>query len=217
MVFLGVRPHGGTPGRHVLGRETFLAPVTWMDGWPVVGEVGLGLPELPWPLSPGPVEEHRADFELAALRPSWISVRDRPADHCTTKERPGWLSLRARGDSLDEPDVVFTGRRQQHMSCRVRTLVDAAAGSGGLAVRLDEQHHHEIEVSGTRVHVVARVGSLRTVVAEQSVPTGPVILAVTITEPPSPHGPCTGPDVVSLGAERSDGTLTELATLDGRC
>ncbi|MFF3145062.1 glycoside hydrolase family 43 protein, partial [Streptomyces sp. NPDC057927] len=138
------------------------------------------------------------------------------AEHCTTKERPGWLTLRARGGSLDEPDVVFTGRRQQHRSCRARTLVDATEGGGGLAVRLDERHHYEIEVSGTRVRVVARVGSLRTVVAAQSVPAGPVVLAVTIAEPPSPHGPCTGPDVVSLGVEQPDGTFTELATLDGR-
>ena len=29
-------------------------------------------------------------------------------------------------------------------------------------------------------------------------------------------GPCTGPDVVSLGVEQPDGTFTELATLDGR-
>jgi hypothetical protein len=53
-------------------------------------------------------------------------------------------------------------------------------------------------------------------VTEQAVPAGPVVLAVTITEPPLPHGPCTGPDVISLGFEQPDGTLTELATLDGR-
>ncbi|WP_406396418.1 glycoside hydrolase family 43 protein [Streptomyces sp. NBC_00882] len=216
MVLLGVRPGGGTPGWHVLGRETFLAPVTWVDDWPVVGEVALDLPELPWPLSPGPAEEHRDDFELAELRPSWISLRDRPAEHCATKERPGWLTLRARGDSLDEPDVVFTGQRQQHMSCRARTLVDAAEGTGGLAVRLDERHHYGVEVSGTQVQVIARVGSLRTVVAAQSVPAGPVVLSLTITDPPPPHGPCTGPDVVSLGVEHPDGTFTELAALDGR-
>jgi len=143
-------------------------------------------------------------------------VRDRPAEHCTAKERPGWLTLRARGGSLGEPDVVFTGRRQRHPSCRARTLADAADGSGGLAVRLDERHHYAIEASGTRVRVVARVGSLRTVVAEESVPAGPVVLAVTVTRSPSPHGPCTGPDLVSLGVEQPDGTVSELATLDGR-
>ena len=35
MVLLGTRPRGITPGYHVLGRETFLVPVDWVDGWPV--------------------------------------------------------------------------------------------------------------------------------------------------------------------------------------
>src|SRR5690606_29267786 len=33
-VYLGVRVQGSTPGFHVLGRETFLAGVEWIDGWP---------------------------------------------------------------------------------------------------------------------------------------------------------------------------------------
>ncbi|WP_181808300.1 glycoside hydrolase family 43 protein [Streptomyces shenzhenensis] len=216
LFFLGVRPRGGTPGWHVLGRETFLAPVTWVDGWPVVGEVALDLPAPPWPLVPGPVEEHRDDFGLSELRPTWISLRDRSAEHCSTKERPGWLTLRARGGSLDEPDVVFTGRRQQHLACRARTLVDSSEGRGGLAVRLDERHHYAVEASGGQVQVIARIGSLRTVVATRPVPEGPVVLGVTTSEPPPPHGPCTGPDVVSLGVEDPDGTFTVLAELDGR-
>ncbi|MFE2988510.1 glycoside hydrolase family 43 protein [Streptomyces sp. NPDC059262] len=216
LVFLGVRPRGGTPGWHVLGRETFLAPVTWQDGWPVVGEVTLDLAALPWPLDPAPAEERRDDFENAELRPYWISVRDRSAEHCTTKERPGWLTLRARGGSLDEPDVVFTGRRQQHLTCRARTLIDPSEGRGGLAVRLDERHHYAIEATGTHVQVIARVGDLRTVVAEQPVPAEPLVLAVTVSDPTSSRGPLAGPDVVSLGVEASDGTFTSLAELDGR-
>ncbi|MGJ5755893.1 glycoside hydrolase family 43 protein [Streptomyces puniciscabiei] len=216
MVLLGVRPRGGTPGWHVLGRETFLAPVTWDNGWPVVGEVALDPAPLPWPPCPGPVDEPRDDFELSELRPHWISLRDRSPEYCTTRERSGWLTLRARGDSLDEPDVVFTGRRQQHLSCRARTLVDASAGRGGLAVRLDERHHCAVEADGTEVKVIARIGDLRTVMAVHPLPAGPVVLALTIAEPPPPHGPCTGPDVVSLGVERPDGTFDVLATLDGR-
>ncbi|MFE9674498.1 glycoside hydrolase family 43 protein [Streptomyces sp. NPDC006259] len=216
MVMLGVRPGGGTPGWHVLGRETFLAPVTWVDDWPVVGEVALELPQFPWPLAPAAVEEQRDDFDLSELRPSWISLRDRPAGHFTTKERPGWLTLRARGDSLDAADVIFAGRRQQHLMCRARTLVDASQGRGGLAVRLDERHHYAIEASDTEVRVVARVGTLRTVVAAEPLPGGPVVLGITITDPPPPHDARTGPDTVSLGFERPDGTFTTLATLDGR-
>src|SRR5690242_1949998 len=50
MVLLGVRHRGMTPGFHVLGRETFLAPVEWVDGWPVVDEVTLEVDREP----PGP-------------------------------------------------------------------------------------------------------------------------------------------------------------------
>ncbi|HEX4704639.1 MAG TPA: family 43 glycosylhydrolase, partial [Pseudonocardiaceae bacterium] len=175
MVLLGVRPAGGSPGWHVLGRETFLAPVTWVDGWPVVGDVTLDLAAPPWPRQPGPVEPNRDDFDLGVPRPCWISPRERPADHCTTNDRAGWLSLRARGDSLDAADVVFVGRRQQHLSCRVRALVDPAQGRGGLAVRLDERHHYEIEAGDRQVRVLARIGPLCTEVASAPVPAGPLI------------------------------------------
>ncbi|MFC6093040.1 family 43 glycosylhydrolase [Saccharothrix lopnurensis] len=52
---------------------------------------------------------------------------------------PGRLTLRADGGSLDDLDVTFVGRRQQHLSCRARAVIDASEGSGGLAVRLDER------------------------------------------------------------------------------
>ncbi|HET6856418.1 MAG TPA: family 43 glycosylhydrolase, partial [Streptomyces sp.] len=108
LVHLGVRPGGGTPGWHVLGRETFLAPVEWVDGWPVVGEVAT-VP--PWPLTPLPPEPVRDDFDTTALHPRWISLRSRPAKHVTLTDRPGHLTLHARGDRLDAMDVTFLGRR----------------------------------------------------------------------------------------------------------
>ena len=215
MVFLGVRPGGGTPGWHVLGRETFLAPVEWVDGWPVVGEVASDLFGVPWPLQAAAAEPVRDDFDDSALRPQWISLRDRPAECCTTTDRPGWLTLRARGASLDEADVVFVGRRQQHLSCRADVLVDASEGRGGLAVRLDEHHHYEIEAGGGEVRVVARIGPLRTVVASRPVAAGPVGLGVQINEirAQDPRG---GPDTVSFVVADPEGGSTVLATLDGR-
>ncbi|MFC7385087.1 glycoside hydrolase family 43 protein [Sphaerisporangium rhizosphaerae] len=208
MVLLGVRPRGGTPGWHVLGRETFLAPVTWVDGWPVVGELVSGAPA-------GSGAVSRDDFDLAELRPYWISVRSRSADSCTTKERPGWLTLRARGASLDDADVAFLGRRVQHLRWRARTLIDPTRGSGGLAVRLDERHHYEIEAADGRVRVIARIGSLRTVAAERAVPAGPLALGVHADDLP-PKDARSGPDTLSFGIETEDGAFTVLAALDGR-
>jgi xylan 1,4-beta-xylosidase len=214
MVLLGVRPQGGTPGWHVLGRETFLAPVEWLDGWPVVGELSTELHAPAWPLHPAPEVPVRDDFDRAELAPRWISLRERRAELCSTKERSGWLTLRAAG-SLDTLDAVFVGRRQQHLTCRVRALIDPAEGSGGLVVRLDERHHYEIEAADGRVKVHARIGSLLTEVASTSVPAGPVVLGIE-SAPHPPQDARTGPDVLSFGVEEPDGTFTVLGTLDGR-
>ncbi|MFE9428722.1 glycoside hydrolase family 43 protein [Kitasatospora sp. NPDC006697] len=215
LVLLAVRPGGGTPGWHVLGRETFLAPVSWVDGWPVVGELELQMPAPGWPLTPVQPVPERDDFDQAELHPQWISVRERRPELCGTKERAGWLTLHAAGTSLDEPDVVFTGRRQQHLTCRVRALVDASAGRGGLAVRLDEQHHYEIETDAGTVKVLARIGPLRTEVASRPLPAGPVVLGIDIAPAP-PQGSRTGPDLLSFGVEEPDGSFTVLGTLEGR-
>jgi xylan 1,4-beta-xylosidase len=216
MVLLGVRPGGGTPGWHVLGRETFLAPVSWVDGWPVVGAVAVDLPELGWPQFPTAPEPTRDDFDTGVLRPCWISPRDRPEQHYRLDDRPGWLTLHARGDSLDDPGVVFAGRRQQHLSCRARALIDPAEGSGGLAVRFDEQHHYEIEVAAGEVRVLARIGPLRTVVASRPAPAGPLVIGVQVDAMRKFHDPRTGPDTLTFGVQEPDGTFAELGTLDGR-
>ncbi|MFE1357518.1 MULTISPECIES: glycoside hydrolase family 43 protein [Streptomyces] len=219
IVFLGVRPGGGTPGWHVLGRETFLAPVTWSaDGWPVIGEATPVMAAPPWPPRPVPGPAARDDFDAARLAPHWISLRSRPQEAVSTTERPGWLTLRARGASLDDPAVTFAGRRQQHRACRARTLLDPAAGRGGLAVRLDERHHYAIEAApdGT-VRAEARIGPLRQTVGELRLPeAGPVTLRADIGGPPEAWDPRQGPDVVRLGVEEPDGVFTVLAELDGR-
>ncbi|HEX6685041.1 MAG TPA: glycoside hydrolase family 43 protein [Candidatus Limnocylindrales bacterium] len=217
MVFLGVRPGGGTPGWHVLGRETFLAPVTWVDGWPVVGEVAPSMAAPPWPSHPVPPSPVRDDFEGDRLHPRWVSVRSRPVEQLSLLDRPGWLTLHARGESLDHPDITFAGRRQQHLSCRVRTLVDAAEGRGGIAVRLDECHHYEVEAGDGQVRVVARIGSLRSTVATRPMPEGPVRLRIDVlASPPGDWHPSKEPDVLRLGVDEADGAFDPLAELDGR-
>jgi xylan 1,4-beta-xylosidase len=166
-------------------------------------------------LHPGAGVHGRDDFDLAELHPSWISLRRRPPELCTTKERAGWLTLRAGDGTLDDLDATFLGRRQQHPSCRARTRIDAAGGRGGLAVRLDERHHYELEVTTDRVEARARIGPLSVVVAATEAPDGPLVLRIEAVPTP-PGDPRDGPDEISIGVEEADGTFTVLATLDGR-
>jgi beta-xylosidase len=52
MLLLGTRPRGRFPRFHVLGRETFLTSVEWVDGWPRVGPVLERHPAAPACLAP---------------------------------------------------------------------------------------------------------------------------------------------------------------------
>jgi xylan 1,4-beta-xylosidase len=190
MVFLGIRPNGHPPCHH-LGRETFLAPVTWgPDGWPVVGKKGRValkmeaecLPPAPWEPDPA-----RDDFDEPQLRLSWNFLRNPNAADYSLTERPGWLRLVGSALNLEavgSPTLI--GRRQQHFDCQVRTLVDfepqAEGEEAGLTVRMNEQHHYEIAITrleGERQVILRRrIGSLVAIVQRAPIESGPVILEI---------------------------------------
>jgi beta-xylosidase len=211
MVALGVRPRGLTPGFHVLGRETFLAPVHWVDGWPVVDPVRPEMPTMP-PGKRDPVlEPARDDFDAPVLHPRWLSLRRPAGSFADLDTRAGRLTIRSGDESLEGARPAFVARRQQHHRCVARTLVDAGDGvEGGLAVYMDEKAHVAVAVRDERVIARARIGSLSGTVGEGSRPAGPVVLVVE-TAPDY-----RGPDVVRLGFEDKDGNVVTLAELDGR-
>ena len=203
-----------TPGFHVLGRETFLAPVEWVDGWPVVAPLDPEMPQDP-PGAREPVAEDALDhFDGSALHPRWVSVR-RPADvFASLDARPGWLTLAGQDTTLDSPTPTFLGRRQQHHLCRARTLVEAGPGvEAGLAVVMDEHAHYEVAVIDDRIIARARIGPLTArwpARRRGRRPRRPTALRVET------RAVGMGPDVVCLGFEHDDGTFEVLAELDGR-
>jgi xylan 1,4-beta-xylosidase len=233
MVLLGIRAKGQWPPFHVLGRETFLAPVRWVDGWPVAGPVDeeVALPPGVGAASGAEAGVVHEEFDGNALAPYWISPRSRPAGSWSLSDRPGWLTLTAAGATLDRTGATLVGRRQQHHDCRVSTRVDPGAGRAGLTVRIDEAHHYDLEVGGGTARVIGRVGPLRQVIAECAVPPGPVDLIVT-TRAADPLPPtvtsadqlaeavplgvrAAAPDTVMFAVDTGAGATT-LAALDGR-
>jgi beta-xylosidase len=211
MVLLGTRPAGSSPGFHVLGRETFLVPVDWVDGWPVVAEL---LPEMTR-RPPGPLEiaseSDRDDFDSASLDPSWIGVRRSPRLFASLAERPGWLTVRGEADTLDDFYPTMVGRRQQHHRFVARAAVDLPpAGEAGLTVYLDEKHHAEIGVRDDVIVVSVRIGPARTTLAQVPRPAGPVTLRIEA----KPGGQ--EPDRLEFGFQDGAGNVTNLAEIDGR-
>jgi beta-xylosidase len=84
------------------GRAAVLLPVTWVDGWPVIGRVGAdGIGEMVWH-GPMPVAGQPKttvvtddDFSAPTLRPEWQWNYQPRAGMWSLAERSGWLRLHA--------------------------------------------------------------------------------------------------------------------------
>ncbi len=209
MVLLGVRPAGLTPRFHVMGRETFLVPVEWNDGWPMVDPVDLDMEVRP-PGGGSPVpRSRRYEFGASVLGPEWVALR-RPPSSFTSLEPTRGLVIDGTTTSLDDPASSFVGVRQQHRRCRIRTEVAVAAdGDAGLVMMMDETAHYEVAVVGASIVARLRLGTIRSIVGEAPRPDGRVVLRMETDDHPS------GPDTVRLGFEH-DGEFRVLAELDGR-
>ncbi|MHC4886109.1 MAG: glycoside hydrolase family 43 protein [Planctomycetota bacterium] len=191
-VFLAFRPVAGR--FHHLGRETCLAPVTWQDGWPMIGEAGTIKPVMELeglPPVPVPPEPTRDDFDGEALAPPWNFLRNPNEADWSLTDRPGFLRLKGSLITLDDvASPAWVGRRQQHLQSRATTRLDfTPTGEGeeaGLTIYMNNHHHYEIFLTlreGARVIVVRRrIGDLVSEVAQAPAPEGEVILKVISTE-----------------------------------
>jgi len=154
-VFLGIRPVG-YPHRHHLGRETFLAPVSWRDdGWPVIGEDGRVAEAMPagkLPLQPPPAVAARDDFEEPTLAPEWTFLRSRDPSRWSLGERESCLTLRGSPITLNDGGApAFVGRRQQHFEFRASARLSFEPGrdgeEAGLTVFMNEKFHYDLAVA----------------------------------------------------------------------
>jgi xylan 1,4-beta-xylosidase len=190
-VFHGIRP--ATRMAHHIGRETYLAPVTWSDdGWPVVNGTGTVTPRMDvktLPVQPWPAEPARDDFDAKQLAVRWSFVRNLDPARFSLTERPGWLRLKGSTVTLDDTDFppVAVLRRQQHLEAEGVTLLDfkptREGEEAGVALRQNERHHYEIGVrrgasGGREVYVRYRVGGIVSDAAAQTIGDGPVRLRV---------------------------------------
>lgn len=196
MVFLGVRPHGSTPGFHVLGRETFVCEVEWIDGWPRIGA--------PIEPTPEPVVEELAGEQ----RPFWwVGAANAPT---LRRDGDGWMV-----GSPDDVTERFEGRRQQHRLTTTTARLSPGTSRGGLEIRIDRAHRCSLQVSDNRVEAVAIVGGNEVPLGHLQIH-GAVDLVIRTLESDGPTGTTAeGPDLIVLGV-RIDDEFRELGRWDGR-
>jgi alpha-N-arabinofuranosidase len=189
VVCLGIRP-AAYPMRHHLGRETFLAPVTWTsDGWPIIGHdghiepimTGPQLPEVHWPR-----RAIRDDFDVSTLGLDWIFLRNPAPGSWSLTEYPGHLVLRGNPVSLnDGRNPAFVGRRLSHFLCNIAAKLNFEpihdGDEAGLTVFMNERYHYDLaikRINGQKKIIFRRtIASLRTEEI-QDCEAGPVILQI---------------------------------------
>jgi alpha-N-arabinofuranosidase len=152
-VFLGTRPYRGD--FYNTGRETFLMPVRWANGWPVMAAGVETVPHV-HPLPNLPSQPHsmpasgnftlRDEFNAASLSPYWSFVRTPREQWYDLTATPGSLSIRARSDHIGRlAQPSFIARRQQHgwasASAAMRFAPTDAGEAGLVAFQSDEYYY----------------------------------------------------------------------------
>ncbi|EPR15038.1 xylan 1,4-beta-xylosidase [Sphingobium indicum IP26] len=129
--FLAVRPYDADD-HYNIGRETFLLPVEWKDGWPIILPRGRAIPHAlkapALPAQPKPPLPTSGDFSYVeefdgqSLPMQWIGIRTPRKPFY--RLRGGALELEsgaAVGDLGGVP--AFIGRRQQHSNATFSTTL----------------------------------------------------------------------------------------------
>lgn len=174
-LFLGVRPVPMGPA--ILGRETFLAPVQWRDGWPVIGNDGVVELEMAAPaMSPS---ERLRPADAAPWLSGW-STRHFPLPGLAIANdgADGFrVELPVTPHTLDDHGPVNAAflRQQEHRASFQASVLDVPDGAtAGITVYTGPQHHNELVVSaeaGARRAVLRRRAA--DLVGEESTPLPP--------------------------------------------
>jgi alpha-N-arabinofuranosidase len=153
-VFLGCRPYAGNDFN--TGRETFMLPVSWKDGWPSILREGAAVPYMVRgpagaglkPAAPALTGNGTIRYDFAggdALPPELVMLR-RPSQAWWSMDPVGRLSLVPRSNGLSgKANPSFIGHRLQHarFDSTVVLLPPSELGtSAGLAIFQNEEHYY---------------------------------------------------------------------------
>lgn len=159
-VMLAMRASDGH--HYPLGRETFLCPVVWEDGWPVFAP-GVGrleeTVEIAWTDAAPPPGTWQPDGRVAGAvapdDPRWTAPRAQPTQIATIETdadgaRTWRLPVQA-GTLSDAAAPAFLGMRQQHPEVDVTVVLDVSAlavgETAGLVIRQSEVDHASVQVT----------------------------------------------------------------------
>jgi xylan 1,4-beta-xylosidase len=151
-VFLGCRPYEA--GFYNTGRETFMAPVSWENGWPKVdlqGDIVKDSYALKTKKSSTVGQNNRDeffdDFKTSKLNNQWMFLRTPNQNWYTLDEKKGAVLIKTRAETVSgNGNPSFIGFRQQHLIGEVSTEMEFSTQKenekSGLVVFQNESHFY---------------------------------------------------------------------------
>ena len=156
--FLATRPFAGQST--LLGRESWLLPVTWRDGWPVILDQGVPVPmTLPRPNLPAgePVDwsQWSEDFRSERLSEEWLQMRN-PAHiqwYALDRDRGALQMVPGADAASGRGKPHFLGRRMRHheatWTTRLAFAPEKAGDLAGLMAFASEDHFLVAGIEGS--------------------------------------------------------------------
>ena len=154
-VFLGCRPY--EDDFYNIGRETFMTPVEWIDGWPVINpgftEVQYRYP-VPMPQLTKKMNNnfsgnlyYKDDFNNNILNQRFIFLRTVENNLYSLSAQKGFLTLPLKLATVSgNENPAFIGFRQQNLICHASTAIDFNPSSenekAGLLIFQNETHYY---------------------------------------------------------------------------
>lgn len=155
-IFIAVRPYEGD--YYNTGRETFIAPVRWIDGWPVINpdheEVLYNYP-VSWKevKHPGALPmngnfKYTLDFK-DSLHSQFLFLRTLDTSWYSLKERKDYLTMKLLPETvMGTGNPAFIGKRQQHLTAEAATELHFKATAenekAGMLIFQNETHFYYI-------------------------------------------------------------------------
>lgn len=185
-VFLASRNYGVT--HYNTGRETFLLPVTWKDGWPTILPHGTRIPQvadgpsfMQRNATQAPLSGNftwRDEFDKPTLDTAWMFARVPKQAWADVRSHAGKLSIQPLDEGLDTlRNPSFLARRQQHLAFGASTALAIPAADdteAGLAAFQNEKHWFAYTVQrtqdGVRLALRKRQGDATTTLATTTLP-----------------------------------------------
>ncbi|MEJ2542715.1 MAG: glycoside hydrolase family 43 protein [Calditrichaceae bacterium] len=162
-VFLGCRPYAPYEANYYnTGRETFMAPVKWIDGWPVINpDHDLVQYKYDYPI---PSEDKinqapyggnfrvKDDFDSSKLGLDYLFLRTPHEKWYDLEKKKGSLTIQLRPETCSgKMNPSFIGRRQQHLKCSATVSMDFAAKTenekAGLVIFQGENNYYFLSKS----------------------------------------------------------------------